>query len=1532
MNKTQKTQLWQKIISFVILLAIVLTAMPYFEIPVFAGESAKGDKDVEQILGWGYDVTSGALKKSNLRKIKPILNLSSDIYEHVNDTAVSESQAENIIAYSAQEVAEKTGHFYSAGIGGKISAVNLDISASFDRNNAVSTAVAERYELYYYNIYAKIWDLGLELPELRNYLSEDFKRDLFAVKNENQAIQLLNKYGTHLITGYKLGGRMEVTNYQTKSSFQKSWAYTNELQQQLSLAKATASANESFSLTQYYTQGYNTTTESSAYSFRSLGGLAVDAMTVDQLFTYNPSIADGKGNYIYDRWVHSINEGVNLDIVDISNSGKAIPLWDLLPTGSQYNMIRRYLLSAYITKCGDKYGEFCKKYPALYAEATEDGSETHGDVDIEGFYGISKTCIVSKVLFEDADTSSTVTPGTVIAMILKNSTVDANEKREWGISSGSQYATVEDALNGVFKINDGVTNGTKVEIYAKVNGEIKATWTFEVKESNYSGGEGTENSPYIIATSKDLYKMSINKEDWTAHFVLADDIKIEDKLGVIGTESNQFSGVFDGNYCTISGLKRGTYENPETDKYLGLFGVVKGEIKNLILDAPNAYGTANIGDVDDNGVLKVCAGALVGKNEGTVSNCIVKNPTTILRYEHDKINDDKLSKNSTSGVVLYAGGLVGENEGVVSNCGVIAPTVRAMAAFSAWEKEGNGILTTETCAAGGMIGYSGGGKYEYCYVKTEMARGAAGEIDSSVTGKLTNKNKTHIAANNYAGGMIGYAAGSGTLDQCIIDVPNEISARRQNCAKNESKRGSGTLVGYVDADAADTFKCTSVFTHAPRTVRATDSALNNFYYAATKNGAGNEEGISPGGTDNFHALGKDEKVTTNNTNIKNIVSASKSKWTNEADGVEGTFPVLKSFAFKEMKVNARNKNDVGTNFVKDTFYHGEAFSPEKLEVSLIPDYGKDSDGAISINTYKINYSSYNRLYDEHESANGYAITVSLSNDFGKYSKTYKVYVKKCDIIYFEAEDAGTGDIFVDDIYSKDTRDIKITAKLSNGELIDPIAQSDLSYVNYPKGTFTIALENASNGKQYPVVGKNKVNVSYNGLTNTYIIEAKERTLTKLEIVSMPSRMNYLIGEEFSADGMQIKAIYEDGLEKIVDNAELELYGTTISDGENKIFVSYDAYVTTEEPITVNGVAPFYISKLPDKTEYNVGDKLDLTGLEMMETKDGETYQPLDVTKCVVSPDRVTSVGENTITITYQNYTVSFTVTGETKHYPGPWEILVPSTCQKEGTEVRKCNECHEIVESRPLEKAPHTYEDTVVPATPTEKGYTLHTCTVCTYSYKDNYTDYVDETAIKLTIESKRVVAGNTFTIDVLLENNSGISYLEVTPVIPSELTLVSAENGEIFDDMTKGKQYLWTIDGNEAATANGKLMTFEFTTSKDIPAGDYEIKFIFRSCLDYDENEVAVVLTNGVVKVLDFIYGDANGDGVVNGKDIAKLIKYWANYDYDTGTSEFEVSPGADANGDGVINGADIARLKKYWANYDYDTGTSTVKLGPAS
>jgi endoglucanase len=80
----------------------------------------------------------------------------------------------------------------------------------------------------------------------------------------------------------------------------------------------------------------------------------------------------------------------------------------------------------------------------------------------------------------------------------------------------------------------------------------------------------------------------------------------------------------------------------------------------------------------------------------------------------------------------------------------------------------------------------------------------------------------------------------------------------------------------------------------------------------------------------------------------------------------------------------------------------------------------------------------------------------------------------------------------------------------------------------------------------------------------------------------------------------------------------------------------------------------------------------------------------------------------------------------------------------------------------------------------------------------------------------------------------------------------------------------------------------------------------------------------------LTFIYGDANEDGVVNGKDVILLRKYMANYNYQSGTSTVEVSAGADANGDGTINGKDVILLRKYMANYNYQTGESTVVLGP--
>lgn len=122
-----------------------------------------------------------------------------------------------------------------------------------------------------------------------------------------------------------------------------------------------------------------------------------------------------------------------------------------------------------------------------------------------------------------------------------------------------------------------------------------------------------------------------------------------------------------------------------------------------------------------------------------------------------------------------------------------------------------------------------------------------------------------------------------------------------------------------------------------------------------------------------------------------------------------------------------------------------------------------------------------------------------------------------------------------------------------------------------------------------------------------------------------------------------------------------------------------------------------------------------------------------------------------------------------------------------------------------------------------------------------------------------------------------------------------------------------------------------KFKVAENAKAGDYAVEARLVEAYNYNEDEVDFVGVSGTVNVVDFIYGDVNGDGKINGRDVVKLAKYLAAYDELTGTSSVTVSPGADANGDGKINGRDIVKLRKYLANYDESTGQSSVVLGPS-
>jgi hypothetical protein len=95
------------------------------------------------------------------------------------------------------------------------------------------------------------------------------------------------------------------------------------------------------------------------------------------------------------------------------------------------------------------------------------------------------------------------------------------------------------------------------------------------------------------------------------------------------------------------------------------------------------------------------------------------------------------------------------------------------------------------------------------------------------------------------------------------------------------------------------------------------------------------------------------------------------------------------------------------------------------------------------------------------------------------------------------------------------------------------------------------------------------------------------------------------------------------------------------------------------------------------------------------------------------------------------------------------------------------------------------------------------------------------------------------------------------------------------------------------------------------------------RECSRCEHYEVRTVY-------LEVVWGDATGDGVVNGRDLVLLRQYLTKFDYDTESSMVKVSAGGDVNGDGEINGRDLVLLRQYLTKFDYDTGESTVVLGP--
>ncbi len=178
--------------------------------------------------------------------------------------------------------------------------------------------------------------------------------------------------------------------------------------------------------------------------------------------------------------------------------------------------------------------------------------------------------------------------------------------------------------------------------------------------------------------------------------------------------------------------------------------------------------------------------------------------------------------------------------------------------------------------------------------------------------------------------------------------------------------------------------------------------------------------------------------------------------------------------------------------------------------------------------------------------------------------------------------------------------------------------------------------------------------------------------------------------------------------------------------------------------------------------------------------------------------------------------------------------------------------------------------------------------------------------------------AGSTVDVTISIDKNPGIAGAILRVNYDPSLTLINVVSGEAFKTLTLAElavpymnPLVLSWDGMVADYNAGVLVTMTFEIPEGMEAGDYPITIDYDTDDIYDNElkDVPVSVRDGGINVADFIYGDANNDGKINGKDLTVIRRVLA-----TGWDiEVYIKEAADVNLDGKVNGKDMTLIRRY-------------------
>ena len=307
------------------------------------------------------------------------------------------------------------------------------------------------------------------------------------------------------------------------------------------------------------------------------------------------------------------------------------------------------------------------------------------------------------------------------------------------------------------------------------------TYTVSLAAAKDPGYTIEGDGSYTVTTADGLKNVAklVNEEGKTdINITLDTDLTLTGEWTPIGTESQPYTGTFNGKDKTITGLT----VNQEGTNYVGLIGYLGsgGKVQNVVLEGVQITSDNSSG----------YAGGVAGDSWGTIENCSVSGSVSgssgsdvggVVGYQQVG-SITGCSSSATVKGTERAGGVVG-----VTNGGTTPLTACYATGNVTVENDG-----TSNAWAGGIVGMNGTGTLIACY--------AAGNVSGNIVGGAVGVNYATVTACYWSGLPDNDNGGATKVDGTTVTWQNAVDAM------NAALQNAGSEWRYELTGALPTLK------------------------------------------------------------------------------------------------------------------------------------------------------------------------------------------------------------------------------------------------------------------------------------------------------------------------------------------------------------------------------------------------------------------------------------------------------------------------------------------------------------------------------------------------------------------------------------------------------------------------------------------------------------------------------------------------------------------------------------------------------